>query len=655
MPVAMLTTVSPAPAGFATAVLSKRVLLDGTVVVLVRDLAEILAVLPDARARMRGLVLSAAGRSAWQRLGPSLWHWWLPEASLPLLADTLPGLVATIEDGFVSAELAHSRAIELERTRADLAAMRRDYHESVNHLSESEERFRALVETSRDWIWATDTQGHYVYCSPRVRDLLGYEPQEMVGRDFYALMPPEEAARVRILHEEIVRERRPLVNFENVNRHRDGRLVILETSAMPILDSQGGWHGYRGIDRDITARRRAEEDRLQLERRILHSQKLESLGVLAGGIAHDFNNLLVTVLGNAELALMDMADDAAGRDAVVDIRRATLRASELTNQMLAYSGKGRFVVEPVDLSALVGEMGRLLEVTITKRARISYDLASDLPLIEADAAQIRQIVMNLVTNASEAIETAQRDGVIILRTSLRHIDAPGKGDDPLGDALPAGRYAAVEIADTGCGMTRTVQARLFDPFFTTKFLGRGLGMAVVQGIVRGHRGGLDIHSEPNMGTSITVLLPVGAEIAELPVEQPQSRTATWRSSGTVLVVDDDRDVRGLTERILERLGFTVITADDGAAGVARFGEHQADVSIVLLDLTMPVMGGEQAFLELQRLRPDVPVVLMSGYTEQDATSRFTGLKLAGFLKKPFTIDELIAAVRIASNERDAAP
>jgi signal transduction histidine kinase len=419
----------------------------------------------------------------------------------------------------------------------------------------------------------------------------------------------------------------------------------MESSAVPVFDRLGAFRGYRGIDRDISGRKRAEAERLHLERRVLHAQKLESLGVLAGGIAHDFNNLLVAILGNAELAMLEMAAGAPGREAVEGIRQAAVRASELTNQMLAYSGKGRFVVEPIELGALVRETARLLEVSVVKRAHLQYELAERLPTVDVDAAQLRQVVMNLVTNASEAIESREGDGVIILRTSLVHVDEGGVAGAAPDEDLPAGRYVALDVADDGCGMTQEVKERLFDPFFTTKFQGRGLGLAAVQGIVRGHGGTLTIASEAGRGTCIRMVLPVGTRSIGVTTGSPAPALQLLQGTGTVLLIDDDGAVRMIAARILERMGFTVVTAENGAAGLDVFRAHAAEIVFVLLDLTMPVMGGEQTFAELRRLHPGVRVILASGYNEQEAISHFAGAGLAGFIKKPFTIEGLSAVIR----------
>ena len=664
----LLTTLAPAPRGFTPATLAKRELLSGYVVLLVPRLEDVTAVAPDAMIRIRGFIAVPGAGFRLRQLSPALWEWTLPAAALDEVAELGDGLLELLQEGVDAAERALVRDLALARVRADLVATRRDYNESIARLGErvaevvqlnaslgeSEERFRALVETSSDWIWETDADHVYTYSSPRSHGLLGHDPAAVVGRHITDLAAPAEEPSADHDCAEHMRLRRPISAHERLVRHRDGRLVAVETSAVPVFDAKGIFRGYRGIDRDITGRKRAEEERLHLERRVLHAQKLESLGILAGGIAHDFNNLLVAILGNAELALLEIPEGAAGHEAVHDIRQAALRASELTNQMLAYSGKGRFVVEPVEVGALVRETARLLEVSICKRAHLQYELYSGLPPVNADAAQLRQVVMNLVTNASEAIECRPGEGLIVLRTSLVHL---GSDDAPRlqpGDDLPAGPYTALDVADTGCGMTPEVKARLFDPFFTTKFQGRGLGLAAVQGIVRGHGGALTIESEPDRGTCIRVLLPA-VEAAVRTAAAPADPVPQWRAYGMALVIDDDGAVRTIAQRILERLGFTVLMAENGAAGVEVFSQHRDEIAFVLLDLTMPMMGGEQTFAELRRLRPDVRVVLASGYNEQDATSRFTGAGLAGFIKKPYTIEDLTRLVRATLERRVAGP
>jgi len=402
---------------------------------------------------------------------------------------------------------------------------------------------------------------------------------------------------------------------------------------------------------DITERKRMEKERLQLERRLLQSQKLESLGILAGGIAHDFNNLLMAILGNVDLALSDLSPLSPARESIREIETATRRAADLARQMLAYSGKGKFVLERIDLNELVREMSHLLEVTLSKKAVLKYNFAEFLPRMEGDPTQIRQIVMNLLTNASEAI--GEQSGVVALSTGAMFCDRPYLRNlepfvgAPDGAPPAEGLYVYFEVADTGCGMDAETLGRIFDPFFTTKFTGRGLGLAAVLGIVRGHRGLIKVYSEPGRGTTFKVLFPACAEKTEQTAAAVAATgaAAPWRGAGLVLVADDEETVRSITRRQLERLGFEVATAADGAEALERFRADADRVACVLLDLTMPKLGGEEVFRELRRIRPDARVILMSGYNEQDATQRFTGKRLAGFLQKPFRAQDLVDKLR----------
>ena len=394
--------------------------------------------------------------------------------------------------------------------------------------------------------------------------------------------------------------------------------------------------------RDVTDRKRAEEERRQLEAQIQHTQKLESLGVLAGGIAHDFNNLLMAILGNADLALMDLSPVSPARQSLAEIKKASLRAADLAKQMLAYSGKGKFVVEPLDLSEVVEEMAHILEVSVSKKAVLKYDFSNDIPAIEADATQVRQVVMNLITNASEAI--GDKSGIISIRTGAMQVDRRYLRETYLDEDLPEGLYVTLEVADTGSGMDAETQAKLFDPFFTTKFTGRGLGMAAVLGIVRGHSGAIKVYSEIGRGTTVKVLLPA---VEGATVLHRNEAVGQWQGSGTVLLVDDEETVRAIGTTMLQRLGMTAITAVDGRDAVAMFREHVDEIGCVILDLTMPRMDGEQAFRELRRIRSDVRVIMSSGYNEQEVTQRFAGKGIVGFIQKPYELQALAATLREA--------
>ena len=385
----------------------------------------------------------------------------------------------------------------------------------------------------------------------------------------------------------------------------------------------------------ITLRKRADEDRIKLEKQLLHAQKLESLGVLAGGIAHDFNNILLAILGNADLALMKLAPESPVVENLQAIEQSAARAADLAKQMLAYSGKGRFVVEAIDLNRLLEEMLHLLQVSISKKAELRFHPARDLPTLEADATQLRQVVMNLVINASEAI--GDNSGTIVISTGSVECDSNYLKDIWLDENLAEGTYVFLEVSDSGCGMDSQTASRIFDPFFTTKFTGRGLGMAAVLGIVRGHKGAIKLYSEPGKGTSFKLLFPASARAAARASDAPPS--ATWQGSGKVLLVDDEETVRATGGKMLRELGFEVVTACDGREAVEAF-RNCRDVKFVLLDLTMPHLDGEQCFRELRRLDPVVRVIMSSGYNEQDVTQRFVGKGLAGFIQKPYNLSEL---------------
>ncbi len=531
---------------------------------------------------------------------------------------------------------------ELTTLSRSFATMQRAIRDRMADLRDSEQRFRDLVESSSDWIWEVDADGVYTYSSPMLTDLLGYTPEEVVGKTPFDLMSPEEADRVSSIFHRAVEACQPIVALENVVHHKDGTPVTIETSCVPVLDAAGALVGFRGVDRDITPRKLAEAEHRAFEAQIQHAQKLESLGVLAGGIAHDFNNLLMAIMGNADLALLDAAPESPIRTSLGEIKKASQRAAELARQMLAYSGRGRFVVEPLDLTETVREMTHMLEVSVSKKAVLRYDFSEDLPAIRGDATQIRQVIMNLITNASDAI--GKNDGVISVATGAMQAGREDLQEAYFDNDLPEGTYVMLEVADTGCGMDTETLTKLFDPFFTTKFTGRGLGLAAVLGIVRGHKGTIRITSEMNKGTTVRVLLPAIADEAVSPASQARA-DQLWRGSGTVLLVDDEESVRTIATTMLQRLGMTVVTAVDGQDAVDVYRRRGDEIGCVIMDLTMPRMDGEQAYRELRRIRADVAVIISSGYDEQDVTPRFGTDGPVTFIQKPYELARLAGALR----------
>jgi signal transduction histidine kinase/CheY-like chemotaxis protein len=441
-------------------------------------------------------------------------------------------------------------------------------------------------------------------------------------------------------------ENEPLLNFVETVVHADGRRIELLVNAVPLRDEAGRARGCLATFQDLSAQRRAERDRLSLERRMQETQKFESLGVLAGGIAHDFNNLLTGILGNASLARLELtpAQDQASL-ALGYVEQASLRAAELCKQLLAYAGKGRFIVEPLDLSRLIEETLPLLRASVSKKADLHCHLAPGLPSFQGDANQIRQIVMNLAINASEAL--GEHSGSINIQTGLLHATREYLQSMAFSDHLEPGDYVMLEVSDTGEGMTAETKARIFEPFFTTKFTGRGLGLAAVLGIVHGHKGAIKVYSDRGKGSTFKIVLPVTGAPLRPVAPPPAPAKAPWRGEGIALVVDDERAVRELAAAALSRAGFEVEQAVDGQEGVDRVRLNPQRYTIVLLDLTMPRLDGEEALRRMRVLNPQLRVILTSGFNEQAIIDRFAGRGLAGFLPKPFSVDMLLGMVRDA--------
>ena len=518
----------------------------------------------------------------------------------------------------------HYRVIGADR---DITEQRR----ALRNLERSEHLYRTTVENSFDGInvFLIDPETkkrRLVSCNDRYAEMSGRTREELMACE--DLMQWQE-----LVWESSAEEREPGVFVCHGVcswKRPDDKENYYEWNACYSETPEG--IRVIGADRDITERVYTERERRELESRVQHTQKLESLGVLAGGIAHDFNNLLIGILGNADLASRHLPRTSEARSHVTSIERAATRAADLCRQMLAYSGKGRFVVEQLDLSEVVQEMGQLLSVSASRHITVRYDLTEDLPAIEADATQLRQVAMNLITNAAEAI--GDRTGMITISTRVVECDANYLKTTYVADELREGQYVCLEVSDNGCGMDQKTVSRLFEPFFTTKFTGRGLGMAAVLGIVRGHKGAIKVYSELGKGTTFRILFPA--------CDGPVVRVATesvsgeaWQAKGTVLLVDDEEIVRNVATEMLQSLGFEVITACDGLDALEVFRREKDRISLVVLDMTMPRMGGEDAFRELRAIRSSVPILLSSGYNEQDVVNRFAGKGLAGFIQKPY--------------------
>ncbi|MEM9558302.1 MAG: PAS domain S-box protein [Acidobacteriota bacterium] len=489
-----------------------------------------------------------------------------------------------------------------------------------------------VLESMTEGVTLSNAAGFILYTNPALDSMFGFEPGELIGQSFTVLATGEHDLRALLRSVDSWQGEIP-------QRRKDGGEILATVHAISI-EIDGSAHRVTVFD-DVTARRRAEDESRRLDQRLLEAQKLESLAVLAGGVAHDFNNLLMVILGNASLALQDLAGGTPRREDLQTIESAALRAAELTRQMLAYSGKGCFVVEPLDLSDLVREIKGLVLSSLPDDARLELRLAGDLPAVDVDRAQLSQALMNLVRNAAEALPEGR--GEIVLSTDVRSVDRTLLERAAPTESLPAGDYVALTVRDDGVGMDDSVKTRVFDPFFTTKFTGRGLGLAAVLGIVRGHQGAILIESAPGQGASFTLMLPP-AEIEQQAEPEPPPPPTQGSARETVLLVDDDTEVRTMARRMLERMGFDVLEARDGRHAVEVYGAHADTVDAVLLDLAMPEMDGVATFHALRAVRSDVRVVLTSGYGEDTTTERFGAAAPDAFLQKPFRQTELLLAL-----------
>ncbi len=421
------------------------------------------------------------------------------------------------------------------------------------------------------------------------------------------IVPAEVLARIGT-HLRIHRMQRDLAaKTEQLEKHRDHLEVLVE---------------------DRTAALRKSEARLR------KTQKIDALLVMAGSIAHNFNNMLHAALGYAAMALDKIPHDSEVRELLAESEKATKRAAELSTLMLVYVGQGQGKQEQIRLSDLVRDSLQILRQSEQGRFSLSMDLEQESVSVKADPAQLHQLVANLFANAVEAL--SDDPGTVTISTRVARLSADELRETHLHEERPAGDYVILEVADSGCGMDDETLEKVLDPFFTTKFPGRGLGMAAVAGIVRGHQGAIAINSNPNQGTTVKILLPVSGKIKATVDEKPSiSEERGSKASGTILLVDDEEMVRAVGAHMLNRLGYDVILACDGQEAIDVFRSRAGEIDCVLLDLTMPKIDGRQAFSELQRIRPDVKVILCSGHNEQEATRGFSGNGLAGFLRKPF--------------------
>jgi len=497
-----------------------------------------------------------------------------------------------------------------------------------------------LLELTQDAILSLSWNGQIEFWNRGAVELYGWTRDEAIGKNAHELLQTQFPEPLADIKEKLARS--GYWQGELVHTGRGGGKRTVASRWALRLGSDDQPTGYLQINTDITERKLAEEQLRQ-------TQRLESLGILAGGIAHDFNNLLVGVLGNASLARDVLSPDTPARPMLDDLITACERAAGLTRQMLAYAGKEQLATQSVDVSAAVRELTRLLHTSIPKIVNLVLNLQDGLPMVEADSTQLRQVVMNLVINAAEAIPE-NTPGTVTVTTTTRKLTEEDKQHAVIPLLAEEEQYVVLDVADTGVGIKPEVQSRIFDPFFTTKFVGRGLGLSAVLGIVKAHKGGMTFKTAPGVGTTFSLMLPAAASQASLPMFREEARTR--RRSGTVLVVDDEALVRAVAQRTLEYHGYDVLLAGEGRESIQILAANP-DIVAIVLDLAMPVMTGDQTAPRLRSINPTVPIILSSGYSETEARQRFAGIGITAFLQKPYEAGLLLEKIETSISGSDS--
>jgi len=546
----------------------------------------------------------------------------------------LEGIAAGADDYLIKPFSARELLARVD-THIKLAEVRR---RAAAEVSESEYRFRRLFEANSFGVAFCDFHGRVLDANDAYLRIVGYSREDLAaGLVRWDRMTPPEFAEANVRGHVELRERGVGAPFEKEYIRKDGSRVSVLIGGALLAEPWEAQETYVSFCIDITERKK-------IEAQLLRTQKLESLGVLAGGVAHDFNNLLVGILGNISIALDSPPVSNPTRTLLLDASTAAQRAADLTRQLLAYAGKGRFIVDMIDVSALIREIITLIQSSIPRNVQLRLDLEDGLPSVEADVAQMQQLLMNLIINGGEAI--GDQNGTVTVSTGVQQIDEHYLRSVQENNDLSEGSYVFIEVQDTGCGMDQETVNKIFDPFFTTKFMGRGLGLAAALGIIRGHHGAIKVYSQPGKGSTFKVLLP--ARNRANVTTAPSSAQMELTGEGTVLIVDDEEIVRRTARTALERYGYSVLLAKNGQQGVDLFHEFHLRIFAVVLDMTMPVMGGEEALRRMKEIDPKVRVILSSGFNEVEAVRRFTGKGLAGFIQKPYTaraLAEKLAEIR----------
>jgi PAS domain S-box-containing protein len=517
-------------------------------------------------------------------------------------------------------------------------------------LRESESRYRLLAENATDVIYVHDLDWNCVYVSPSIVDQRGWTVEEFTKKNMIEDLTPESISFCRRIMEQSLRFAREAPEHAKGDRMvqieafcKDGAVITIENRLTFLFNEEDEPIGVLGVSRDVTERKQVEQEKLELESRYRHSQKMDAIGTLAGGVAHDFNNLLTGILGYTDILKLDCEPDSRMAHSVDVIEKAAQRAQDLTGQLLGFARKGKFQTVPVDLNDSVRDVVEFLGRTIDKNISIHQSLPETPPTIAGDPTQINQLLLNLAVNARDAMPGGGE-----LRFETRVEDLDDRFCRTHLEGHPPGRYNIIVVSDTGCGMSAEKLERVFEPFFTDKEPGHGTGMglAMVYGVTRGHGGAINVYSEEGVGTTFRIYLPYKA--SEIQTDNDTRPESPVSGEGHVLVVDDEEILRDLAKEMLEELGYQVTTANDGQQAVAWYRDHADEVDLVIVDMIMPTMGGADCVLELKKIDPTARIIMSTGYSQTDVASKLESEEVLGFLQKPYRMQELSVVVRQAT-------
>lgn len=518
--------------------------------------------------------------------------------------------------------------------------------EFENILKREHDKLQEFLNLSPSLFILLDKEGNIQYLNNTAYTLLKCN-DSAIGKNWFSTFVKSSQRDTLQKHFEEIMKKQTITDLEDVvhvvNTQYEERVIILKHAF--LYGADGVIDGLICSGMDITDKIQAEKERQAMEEKIRQTQRLESIGILAGGMAHDFNNLLVGIIGNADLALMETPPDSTTNYYLKEIIRISKELTHLSQQLLAYAGKGKTLVKPLSLTELIKNIETLITLSIPKKIAVKFELEENLPLINADPAHMQQLIINLVLNAAEAI--GDKSGVITIITKHMHCDMKYWHTTYFGENCKEGTYIYLEIIDNGSGISKDVKDRMFEPFFTTKFIGRGLGLSAVAGIVRAHNGAIKVYTELGKGTSFKVFFPTIEETTNRSkmIDFKQEELKQETKQRQILVVDDEKLVRDTVKSMLEIAGFHVLLASNGEEAITIYKENKDQIALVLLDMTMPIMDGEETFRELRRVNPEVKVLLSSGYNEKDILERFIGKGLTGFIQKPFVLSTLLESIK----------